>query len=91
MKKVVETGGCSPASPANVNVNGDAPDSLSKKGAMALAKRLENYWHLHGYSAARFWAEPIEERFSKVGTYEIYRIVCNLINGLPPIYRVSGL
>lgn len=25
--------------------------------------------------AARFWAEPIDERFEKIGTYEIYRIV----------------
>jgi hypothetical protein len=36
---------------------------------------------------ARFWAEPIEERFAKVVTYEIYRVVCNLVNALPPKYR----
>ncbi|MBB4263567.1 hypothetical protein GGD64_007637 [Bradyrhizobium sp. CIR3A] len=35
----------------------------------------------------RFWPEPIDERFSKIGTYEIYTIACNLINGLPPSYR----
>lgn len=23
----------------------------------------------------------------KVGTYEIYRVACNLVNGLPPRYR----
>jgi hypothetical protein len=23
----------------------------------------------------------------KVGTYELYRVVCNLLNGLPPVYR----
>jgi len=51
---------------------------------MALAKRLERYWHDRGYPAARFWAEPIDERFDKVGSYEIYRVVCNLVNGLPP-------
>ena len=62
-------------------------DTLSKQGAMALAKRLERYWHDRGCPAARFWAEPIEERFAKVGTYEIYRVVCNLVNGLPPRYR----
>jgi hypothetical protein len=62
-------------------------DTLSKQGAKALAKRLERYWHDLGYRAARFWAEPIDERFSKVGTYEIYRVVCNLVNGLPPRYR----
>jgi hypothetical protein len=31
--------------------------------------------------------EPIWERFSKIGTYEIYRVVCNLVSGLPPRYR----
>jgi hypothetical protein len=53
---------------------------------MALAKQLERYWHERGYPAARFWAEPIDERFEKVGTYEIYRVACNLIDGLPPRY-----
>jgi hypothetical protein len=53
---------------------------------MALARRLEQFWHAKGYHAARFWAEPIGERFNKVGTYEIYRVVCNLVNGLPPRY-----
>jgi hypothetical protein len=62
------------------------PDTLGRRGAMALAKRLERYWHVRGFLAARFWAEPIEERFAKVGTYEIYRVVCNLVNGLPPRY-----
>ena len=67
--------------------NAAAPDTLSQCGAMALAKRLERYWHDRDYPAARFWAEPIKERFAKVGTYEIYRIVCNLVNGLPPRLR----
>jgi hypothetical protein len=34
-----------------------------------------------------FWAEPVGKRFAQVGTYEIYRVVCNLVNGLPPRYR----
>lgn len=54
---------------------------------MTLAKRLERYWHERGYSAARFWAEPIGERFAKVGSYELYRVACNLVNGMPPRYR----
>src|SRR5882724_660155 len=62
-------------------------ETLNQFGAMRLAKRLEKYWHDLGYPAARFWAEPIEERFAKVGTYEIYRVACNLVNGLPPQYR----
>lgn len=61
--------------------------SVNHKGAMALASRLEQYWHQHGYLAARFWAEPIGERFEKVGTYELYRVACNLVNGLPPRCR----
>ena len=59
-------------------------DSLNRHGATDLAKRLESYWHVRGYLAARFWAEPIEERFEKVGTHEIYCVSCNLVNGLPP-------
>lgn len=64
-----------------------ADDTLNREGAMALAKRLQQYWHDQGYPAARFWAEPVDERFAKIGTYEIYRVVCNLVNGLPPRYR----
>lgn len=62
-------------------------DTLSQKGAMALAKRLQAFWHARGYPAARFWTEPVGERFAKVGTYDIYRVACNLENGLPPRYR----
>jgi hypothetical protein len=53
---------------------------------MALAKRLEKCWHDRGFPAARFWAEPIEERFAKAGTYENHRVASNLVNGLPPRY-----
>jgi hypothetical protein len=62
---------------------------LTQKGAMALAKRIEHYWHTKGYLAARCWAEPIGERFEKVGTYEIYRVTSNLINGVPPRYAAG--
>lgn len=64
-----------------------APEMLNQKGAMALAERLENFWKEQGYPGARFWAEPIGERFAKVGTYELYRVECNLVNGLPPRFR----
>lgn len=57
---------------------------------MALAKRLEQYWHAQGFTAARFWAEPLGERFEKIGTYELYRVASNLVNGLPPRYLDSG-
>jgi hypothetical protein len=64
-----------------------ATDTLSRKGGMALARRLQQYWHDERYPAARFWAEPIDERFTKVGTYDLYRVVSNLVNALPPRYR----
>lgn len=65
-------------------------EALSQDGAMELARRLENYWKDRGYLAARFWAEPIPERFAKVGTYQLYRVACNLVNGLPPRYATGG-
>jgi hypothetical protein len=61
-------------------------ETLSLKGALALAKQLEKYWHDQGYPAARFWVEPIGERFEKIGTYELYRVASNLVDGLPPRY-----
>lgn len=64
-----------------------ASDTLSRKGATALAKRLQDFWHGQGFSAARFWVEPIDERFAKVGSYEVYRVMSNLVNGLPPRLR----
>lgn len=66
-------------------------DNLSQRGAMDLARRLERYWHSRGFPAARFWAELIDDRFAKIGTYEIYRVCCNLVNGLPPVYRDDTL
>ena len=65
----------------------NAPEMLSQRGAIRLARRLEKYWHDRGYPATRFWAEPIDERFSKVGTYHVHRVVSNLANELPPRYR----
>jgi hypothetical protein len=61
-------------------------ETSNQKGAMELAKRLEQYWHGKGFPAARFWAEPIGERFDKIGSYEIYRVASNLVDGLPPRY-----
>jgi hypothetical protein len=61
-------------------------ETSNQKGAMELAKRLQQYWHGKGFPAARFWAEPIGERFDKIGSYEIYRVASNLVDGLPPRY-----
>lgn len=59
-------------------------DNLNRRGAMDLARRLEEYWHKEGYAEVRFWAEPVDERFEKIGTHEIYRVKSNLVNALPP-------
>jgi hypothetical protein len=65
-------------------------ETLSLRGSLALAKQLERYWHERGFPAACFWAEPIGERFEKIGTYELYRVACNLVDGLPPRYLDQG-
>lgn len=75
------------APPLNVGTSRETTDMLSQAGAMQLAKRLERYWHERDYPAARFWIEPIQERFPKIGTYEMYAVKCNLVNGMPPRYR----
>jgi hypothetical protein len=31
--------------------------------------------------------QPLAERFEKIGTYEVYQVKCNLVNGQPPRYR----
>ena len=38
------------------------------RAATALAKRLERCWHDRGYPSARFWVEPLEGGFAKIGT-----------------------
>ena len=87
MKRIVEHGD-NPQSGAAFPMRHDPrkDDTLSRKGANDLARRLQDYWHVRGYPAVRFWAEPICERFGKLGTHEVYRVRCNLIDGLPPRY-----
>jgi hypothetical protein len=43
----------------------DELDTLYRDGDIALAKRLQQYWHDQGYPTARFWTEPLDERFSE--------------------------
>ncbi len=60
-------------------------DSIAQTAALALATRLEQYSHDRGYSAARFWTVPVWERFAKIVTYDMYRVKCNIVNGLPTL------
>jgi hypothetical protein len=78
------------ASHAAAKPKSPVSETLSHRGALALAKQLEKYWRDQGYPAVRFWTEPIGERFEKIGTYELYRVASNLVNGLPPRYLDSG-
>ncbi|WP_234686091.1 hypothetical protein [Bradyrhizobium monzae] len=87
MKKIVEHGDNPGAGSAGLTRHDPRKgDTLSRRGASELARQLQNHWHGRGYYAARFWAEPIVERFGKLGTHEVYRVACNLVNGLPPRY-----
>jgi hypothetical protein len=85
MKQTHDAGGGPRPADTSQTVRRNA-DTLSQQGALGLARRLERYWHERGDLAARFWTEPLNERFSKVGTYDLYRVVCNLVKGLPPRY-----
>jgi hypothetical protein len=29
-----------------------------------------------------FWTEPLNERFAKIGTHEVYQVKCHLVNEL---------
>jgi hypothetical protein len=84
MKRIVSEGDRSSMPPPECAENNCKSDNLNRRGAMDLAKRLESYWHDRGYFEVRFWAEPIDERFEKLGTHELYNVKCNLVNGLPP-------
>ena len=86
MKQFAKDGASAVVSSSQKKVTQYPFDNLDRRGATDLAKRLEDYWHVRGYRDARFWAEPIEERFEKIGTHEIYRVSCNLVNGLPLSY-----
>jgi hypothetical protein len=46
--------------------------SLTRDGAMALQGDFRNSGMIR-VTAVRFWAEPIAERLTKVGTYELCR------------------
>jgi hypothetical protein len=84
MKTIIEAGDC-PATPsAEADAYKPGHDTMSRHGAARLARQLEEYWHSKGYYSVRFWPEPYTERFDKIGSYEIYRVKCNLVNGLPP-------
>jgi hypothetical protein len=41
----------------------------------------------HQMSSAEFWTDPLNEHCEKIGTYEVYQVKCNLVNGLPSRYR----
>jgi hypothetical protein len=54
---------------------------------MALAKRLQDFWQCRRLCGRAVLGRPVAERFAKNGTYELYRVASNLVNGMPPQYR----
>ncbi len=74
----------------DVREAGTPIEYLSQRGAMQLARRLQAHWSEKGSLAARFWVVPIDERFSKVGSYQLYRVECNFVNGLPPDWPLNS-
>jgi hypothetical protein len=40
-----------------------------------------------------FWrprTEPLNERFAKIGAYEVHHVKCELVNGVPPRYGAKS-
>lgn len=56
---------------------------LNLVGAKQLATRLESYWHERGYIRVRFFPVPVDERFEKVGSYEIWQVRHNFLGTKP--------
>jgi hypothetical protein len=50
------------------------------------SQKTRRYWHSQRFPAARLWAKPIGERFEKIGSYELYRVASDLVNGWLPRY-----
>lgn len=66
--------------------NDAAPERnyLDLNGAYKICKKIEEYWHKRGFKQVMARPYPIEERFVKVGTYQLYGVETNLVGGLPP-------
>lgn len=87
MRHIAEQGSSAAVDvPERVGGDKHRRDTLTRHGSAALARKLEKYWHDRGYFSARFWPELISERFDKIGTRELYRVSCNLVNGFPPVH-----
>lgn len=64
----------------------------TRRGAVALANRLQDYWHSRGAHQVQFWVwrAPVAAQ----GDREAHRLYCirsNLINGLPPPCPTTSL
>jgi hypothetical protein len=67
------------------------PEHCTQAGALALAQRLNAYWHSRGHLNVRHWIEPITlaERTRPLSDVEaakltVFAVRSNLVNGTPP-------
>jgi hypothetical protein len=66
-------------------------EHCTRKGAEALAARLDAYWHAQGYPHVRHWVEPIsasewqrEKTANELANLRAFAVRSNLVNGMPP-------
>lgn len=62
--------------------DGPGPDYCSRKGAEALAAKLDAYWHDQGYPQVAHWIEQVISK--RGGRLKCWCVRSNLIHGLPP-------
>lgn len=64
----------------------EPPDTTTREGAEALARRLDAYWHRLGYGQVQHWVEQ-QRRITVAAPLQgegIWVVRSNLVRGLPP-------
>jgi hypothetical protein len=73
----------------------DAPDNLSRQGAIEMALRLDAFWHARGHRTVRHWVVPAQIAadtarkvwglsHGAVNRAAIWTVRSNLVRGQPP-------
>ena len=61
----------------------EPPDTTTREGAEALARKLTRYWHAQGHTQVQHWVEP-QRVLTHRGPKDIWVVRCNLVGGRPP-------